>query len=215
MVNSINMGWYILSKYYSLTDQSPVYVTALLLHPEKRRKYIDRHWQEEWRVPAMTTARQYWTRYRDRPIQIVQGMQTSRPQRQLTEYELLEQDMCVLEDDEEDEFERFVNAKPQKMSTKTPLEWWTREQQRIDYPRLYQMALDILSVPAMSDDPERVFSGARRTISWDRARLSPHSVEMLECLNSWVQNDLIRKLYLVVEGEEIEVSGDEGNTLYV
>lgn len=27
------------------------------------------------------------------------------------------------------------------------------------------MALDILSVPAMSDEPERVFLGARRTIS--------------------------------------------------
>jgi len=63
----------------------------------------------------------------------------------------------------------------------------------------------------MSDDPERVFSGARRTISWDRARLSPPSIEMLECLNSWVQNDLVRNLYLVVDGDEIEISGDERN----
>jgi hAT family C-terminal dimerisation region len=33
------------------------------------------------------------------------------------------------------------------------------------YPRLSKMALDILFIPAMSVEPERVFSGARRTIS--------------------------------------------------
>jgi hypothetical protein len=31
----------------------------------------------------------------------------------------------------------------------------------------HNIALDILSIPAMSDEPERVFSGARRTISWE------------------------------------------------
>jgi len=95
------------------------------------------------------------------------------------------------------------------MTTKQPLEWWTREQQRLEYPRFYQMAMDILSVPPMSDVPLRVFSGARRTISWNRARLSAH-IEKLECLNSSVQDDLIRKLYVIIEDDIVEVSGDEG-----
>lgn len=39
----------------------------------------------------------------------------------------------------------------------------------MEYPRLHQMAgVDILSVPAMSDDPERVFSCTRRMISWEK-----------------------------------------------
>ncbi len=32
------------------------------------------------------------------------------------------------------------------------------------------MAIDILLIPPMSDEPERVFSGARRTVTWDRGQ---------------------------------------------
>ena len=52
------------------------------------------------------------------------------------------------------------------------------------------MAIDILSIPAMSDEPERVFSGARRTVSWERMRLGPEMIERLECLKSWIKNDI-------------------------
>jgi hypothetical protein len=37
----------------------------------------------------------------------------------------------------------------------------------------------------MSDKPERVFSGGRRTISWERARISPETLEAIECLKEW------------------------------
>ena len=49
------------------------------------------------------------------------------------------------------------------------------------------MAIDIFSIPAMSDNPERVFSGARRTISWERARLGAVMIEKLECLKNWIK----------------------------
>jgi hypothetical protein len=52
------------------------------------------------------------------------------------------------------------------------------------------MAIDILSVPAMSDEPERVFSGARRTISWERAQLSAVNIERVECLKNWQQTGI-------------------------
>jgi len=55
------------------------------------------------------------------------------------------------------------------------------------------MAIDILSIPAMSDEPERVFSGARRTISWDRSRLGAEVIEQVECLKSWHQSKLLKE----------------------
>jgi predicted phosphodiesterase len=61
----------------------------------------------------------------------------------------------------------------------------------------------------MSDDPERVFSCARRTISWDRARLSTDTIEKLQCLGNWVKNDLIRKLYVAIDDEIMVVAGDD------
>jgi hypothetical protein len=45
------------------------------------------------------------------------------------------------------------------------LAWWCQPTQRQRWPKLSLMAIDILSIPLMSDEPERVFSGARRTVS--------------------------------------------------
>ena len=47
------------------------------------------------------------------------------------------------------------------------------------------MAIDILSIPAMSDEPERVFSGARRMVSWDRGQMEAETLEQVECLKHW------------------------------
>jgi hypothetical protein len=49
------------------------------------------------------------------------------------------------------------------------------------------MAIDILSILAISAEAERVFSGARRTISWTRCRLRATVVEQTECLKSWIR----------------------------
>lgn len=49
------------------------------------------------------------------------------------------------------------------------------------------MAIDILSIPPMSAESERVFSGARRTITWERHRLGAEVVEQSECLKSWIR----------------------------
>ena len=48
------------------------------------------------------------------------------------------------------------------------------------------MALDILSIPTMSADPERLFSGAKITITDRRNRLGIDTIEALECLKSWL-----------------------------
>jgi asparagine synthetase A len=55
------------------------------------------------------------------------------------------------------------------------------------------MAMDILSIPAMSDEPKRVFSGARRTVSWERAQMEPKTIEMVECLKHWKRSGILRK----------------------
>ena len=52
------------------------------------------------------------------------------------------------------------------------------------------MAIDILSMPAMSDEPERIFAVVRRTISWDRGQMQPNSIERRECLKHWKSSGL-------------------------
>jgi hAT family C-terminal dimerisation region len=52
------------------------------------------------------------------------------------------------------------------------------------------MAFDILSIPAMSAETERVFSGAKLTISPSRNRLGEDIIEATECLNRWYRAGL-------------------------
>ena len=73
------------------------------------------------------------------------------------------------------------------MGIKQGYKWWLEPTQQKNYPNLSRMALDVLSIPAMSADPERLFSGAKITISNRRNRLGILTVEALECLKSWLK----------------------------
>lgn len=53
-------------------------------------------------------------------------------------------------------------------------------------------SVNVLLIPAMSVEAERVFSGARRTISWERMKLGEDTIEKVECLKHWKKNGVIR-----------------------
>ena len=58
-----------------------------------------------------------------------------------------------------------------------------------EFTRL-QMIIDILSISAMSAEPEQMFSGAQRTISWDKMQLEQEIIEKIECLKSWMRQNI-------------------------
>ena len=58
--------------------------------------------------------------------------------------------------------------------------WWMEPAQRTTYPALSVMALDLLSIPAMSAEPERLFSSAKITITDRKNRLQFESIEAIE-----------------------------------
>lgn len=64
--------------------------------------------------------------------------------------------------------------------------WWMRHNNKA----LRQMALDLISFPAMSAEVERVFSSAKRLITSDRNRLSDKTIEILQLLKYWWNNEL-------------------------
>ena len=62
--------------------------------------------------------------------------------------------------------------------------WWMEERQKRDFPNLSRMALDILSIPAMAADPERLFFSAGLTVTDRRNYLLIESIKDLECIKS-------------------------------
>ncbi|KAG9385278.1 hypothetical protein A1F94_004825 [Pyrenophora tritici-repentis] len=59
MVRSIEMGWFVLEKYYNMTDQVPVYASAILLNPASRAAYLKKNWPAEWYEPAINAAQNF------------------------------------------------------------------------------------------------------------------------------------------------------------
>jgi len=87
-----------------------------------------------------------------------------------------------------DDLSSFTKANAINLHGQSPIEWWCRKEQRLAY----------LLIPPMSDEPERVFSGARRTISWDRHNLTSKNVEMIESLASWIKEGIVGHLKLII-----------------
>lgn len=191
------MGWFVLNKYYALTDETPVYAAALLLDPSKRLKYIQRNWKASWIDRVVEHARTFWVEnYKatgsggDSALSSIDELSyTRRPRNEL---DALFDEITVWEESnlEVDDFDTFINGSPIRI-TGSPLLWWLNSERIKAYPRLSRMAIDVLSIPPESTDPESAFSGGRRTLTWDRESMLCENVEKVECIGNWIQLGLI------------------------
>ena len=89
-----------------------------------------------------------------------------------------------------DQLDRWLRDQLTTEGVNNPLEWWRVTGSKY-YPQLTQMALDLLSIPAMSDEPERLFSRLGLIITPRRNLLKQDAVQAIACLHSWDNNGLI------------------------
>lgn len=96
--------------------------------------------------------------------------------------------------DEYDDWLRTVHKSDQKVLL--PNSYWYES--REGYPRLSQMALDMLSILPMSAEVERHFSTAGRMIRDDRANLDVSTIGMTQRVRSWLREDIpaVRRSFL-------------------
>src|SRR5579871_3321324 len=173
-----------------------------------------RNWKKSWQMEAIKNVRKLWEKqYRDKAL-----IKASSPElvREPDEFDLWERDQSILMQIG-NEFQAFITGTPVPLDkTKTALDWWLQPSQRCSYPNLSQIAIDILSIPVMSAEPERVFSGCRCTISWTRMRLGIKVIEEGECLKSWIQSGVIAGIRRLqdIEAQEVAVeAGDDGEVV--
>jgi hAT family C-terminal dimerisation region len=111
----------------------------------------------------------------------------------------------------DDEYKEYNEATRNILRLLNIFHWWA-EQPHL--PSMQKMANDLLSIPAISSEPERVFSETKLTISDTRCRLGPLIIEALECQGRWMKVGLgvtIGALtrYLHVAGDGITKVKDE------
>lgn len=75
----------------------------------------------------------------------------------------------------------------QEVTTQHMLAWSDQH----GHPQLKQMAFDLLSIPATSCDLERIFSSTGRLIDATMSRITDETIEMRQCVCSWLKDNLI------------------------
>ena len=71
----------------------------------------------------------------------------------------------------------------------SPVQYWLLHRQQ--WPHLSALALDVYSVPVMSDEPERVFSITGAAITPRRRLLKSDKIGYLMCLKAWINAGVI------------------------
>lgn len=177
----INAGWRKMVKYYKLTSESPAYVAAIVLNPNLKWSYIRHNWEEAWVTEAEPLMAAFWEKqYKPQggtpviaaPVQLT-------PSTSLSSFMQGHQWVQIAQDE-------YVHYCQQDTTIgEDPLQWWLQPTQKVKYPNLSQMAIDILTIPPMSAEPERIFSGSKLTLTDQRNRLGVELLRAFECMKSW------------------------------
>ncbi|EAQ91904.1 hypothetical protein CHGG_00139 [Chaetomium globosum CBS 148.51] len=176
-----------LQQYITLMEDVPVYWSAMILLPSYRTRWIERFLAHD-RATAIIARfkQQYQEEYEG--IGGTQPTPTEEPHEQPRrpyQDRLVGHDFYYPKPDPADIDEVAIYLAEPVRPAPDALAWWIGNQAR--FPRLSLMAFDLLSIPVMSSECERVFSSARLTVGLNRYNLSDNSINMVESLKQWLK----------------------------
>ena len=184
-------SWGVLENYINLCDQSAAYYAAYILDPTAKWLWVIENWgshseKMDWIPQVQGLVQDLW----NDEYQPTIGETTVAPM-----YTPLDKDHPFME---------LYQHKRLKLYHTTPvldpyhdycaqplqdgvnsLQYWSLIYTSGRQRALAQFALDMLAIPSMSSECERVFSSAKLLISDRRNRLQPDVIEANECLRSW------------------------------
>jgi hypothetical protein len=226
---NINLGWEKLEKYYTLLDETPIYYTALALHPAYRWGYFESTWEchPEWVKRAKDMVQEVWdTEYKG--LNVVRGLETDEPiakrqkryhnafeeHREQSRYMPSTSSIAAEVEVGRDEYEAWCSTwEATDTAVRDPIAYW--HDKRFQYPRLSRMALDFLTIQPMSAECERLFSAAGLMVTPLRNQLEANTIEICQVLRSWLRAGIIDELdpllVSVIEEEAEALNVDEVN----
>ncbi|KAM3489290.1 hypothetical protein MY3957_007446 [Beauveria namnaoensis] len=201
-------GWH----FGSWLHRSSVYVAAIVLSPHQKWKYFDVAWEDhpEWVESGKAAVEALWkTRYEPvtKPAESQAHALVDKPP--------VKNSFLTWEDEREDlelpaqfdEYQNYISAP--RIKVKDVRKWWLEDTQQMLYPNLSKMALDLLSISAMSAEPERLFSDTKLTLQDRRNRLGIGIIEAIECIKSWSRSHKVAWVDDVGLTLDTSVTGEE------
>lgn len=202
ILSAIQTGCQKLKEYYSKSDQSPAYVAAVVLNPAYKWAYFEDNWKtpelKAW-IPVLKDALQeIWTSTYKSTVSVPSELAPDSPTESTSDNGFLDFWETDANLSLEDEYALYLRERVlRRRDVKSGLLWWQEPTQRRRFPNLSQMAIDILSIPAMAADVERLFSTAKLTITPQRNCLHISTLELLQCLKSWDNSSVLNATSLV------------------
>lgn len=192
-------GWQKLEKYYNKTGESCAYIAAVVLVPSQKWEFFEKgvDWRDSWLQDSKRAVKKLWQEeYKDKQVPHIQ---LQRPQGD-TDSETPENRFKTWSQKHTkvleviDEYDRYCREPVIEMDPDNPFDprkWWIETTQRKMFPNLLQMALDLLSIPAMSAEVERLFSSCKISITDRRNRIGIDAVQAIEFLKNWLRDKAI------------------------
>lgn len=166
---AIEAAWSKLDYYYQLTDSAPVYGIAIVLDPRLKLDYFKRKWKADWIVELKRKLQREYEEYKKDSV--TQESQTACTD-VLSTLEHMENDNGAKIDingwcfgnnvPTQNELDEYLSTPCVRSEERergkefNRIQWWIPNSTA--YPVLARMAFDVLSIPAMSVECERVFS---------------------------------------------------------
>jgi hypothetical protein len=60
LIGCVLASWHVFDKYYKLSDESPAYAAALILHPSRRKAHIQKNWPRSWHKKIFNGDKKLW-----------------------------------------------------------------------------------------------------------------------------------------------------------
>jgi len=196
--SSITLAWGKAKEFYVKTDLSIAWVASVVLHPRFKWQYFETHWTQSdarYITPAKTKLKRYWEQNYKGSSTASNRARSKTPDPQEKSYlETMLDSMAPANSSSRnrtfarrDQLTEYL-AEPLN-DTIGPLEYWQMKQ--FVWPELAAMAFDLLAIPAMSSECERVFSSCAKMTTPESGRLKGTTLWSHQCLKNWQRRGAI------------------------
>ena len=182
-----------ITKYEDLLDANIVGWVAMALDPRIKMRWVAKNLSPVRRDLIMTRIRVFYDHHYPSRLPIQPSEDISGPASPVnTSFPSCNTLLDLCDDEEPDAVDEMSDylAQPLDRSVKEDqfLGWWWSWRDR--WPRLFCMAIDLLSIPSMSSENERSFSQAKLVMTSQRQRLHHTTLEKLVLLKAWNKDGL-------------------------
>ena len=200
--SSITLAWQKTKEFYNKTDLSPAWITAVVLYPRWKWSFFESNWTQQnsrFVKDAKLKVKKWWEDdYKTSATAAIRAQSPTPP----TSNDYLENLFNSMAPEvfanpsssragartsiRRDQYMQYID---EPTTTQSPREYW--EERSKQWPELAAMALDLMAVPAMSSECERVFSSVAKMTTPESAKLLGKTLWSQQCLKNWQKRGAI------------------------